>query len=170
MILTIRNKSLRQVCAVVDYNDPELPGLIDRLRNELLAINGKGIGLSANQIGVLKQVSVIHFPENWYEKYNTGDLKKEYVLINPKILKYGANVKVNEGCLSVPDVFADIERSETCEILNHRLDGTEEIIEAKGILAQVFQHEIDHLSGKVFIDYFTRAQQIIYENRIRRIK
>jgi len=170
MILTIRNKSLRKTCELVDFADPTLPKLIEDLRNELLAINGRGIGISANQIGVNKQVSLILFPDNWTSKIDITGIKKEYVLINPRITNYGPKVKVDEGCLSVPGVFAIIERSESCEVLNHALNGEEEIISAKGILAQALQHEIDHLNAKLFTDYFSKAQQIIYENKIRRIK
>ncbi len=95
---------------------------------------------------------------------------QELVLINPEFISKDNLVEVEEGCLSYVGIYAKIPRYKNVSIKNFKADGTSEIIEAEAIMAQAIQHEIDHFSGKCFVDYFTPAQKIIYENRIKRIK
>ena len=101
-----------------------------------------GVGLAAVQVGILKQIVVIH----------EGEDKPIYVLINPEIISQTGVQVVEEGCLSFPNKFAKIERPEKIKIKALDENGKEIIITGKGLLAQAISHELDHLNGEVFID------------------
>lgn len=100
-----------------------------------------GLGLAAVQVGVLKRVIVI-------DLYEEG---KQFVLINPEILEMEGEQIVEEGCLSFPDTFGKVKRALKCKVKAIDLEGKEFVVEGEGLLAQAFQHEIDHLNGEVFI-------------------
>ena len=107
-----------------------------------------GIGLAACQVGMLKSMRV--YDSTYVEE---GAKKKPVVVINPKFLsKSKAMVKVEEGCLSFPNLFEDVERHEKVKVEYTDLDGNTKVVNAKGIEAVVLQHEIDHLEGIVFLD------------------
>ena len=100
-----------------------------------------GLGLAAVQVGVLKRVIVI-------DLYEEG---QQYTLINPEILEMEGKQVVEEGCLSFPDTFGKVKRALKCKVKATDLDGKEFVVEGEGLLAQAFQHEIDHLNGVLFI-------------------
>ncbi len=108
----------------------------------------KGVGLSANQIGLLHRLAVILIPEKEGSK-----TKKLYVIINPKIIEKGPCVTDEEGCLSLPGLYVDIERAKTVVVQCLNEKGLPVEIKASGLLAKALQHEIDHLDGKIFIDH-----------------
>lgn len=113
-----------------------------------------GIGLAATQVDVHKQVIVI----------DTSEARdKLLVLINPEILAREGSQYCEEGCLSVPGVYEPVERAEWVRVRTLGLDGRFSEIEADKLLAICIQHEMDHLQGKVFVDYLSRLKQ----NRIR---
>jgi peptide deformylase len=101
----------------------------------------KGIGLAANQVGIAKRVAVVE-----------ADDKVPLVLINPVILDKSGNAKDEEGCLSIPDLFGDVERAETVVVETDQLDGGRVRVSAEGLKARAIQHEIDHLDGVLFLD------------------
>jgi len=182
MILTIRHEALRQKSEPIVLPDDDLQGLIDSLDEQ---VDGLGkIGLAANQIGILKKVGVIKFsPQVWNgeaEKNNNKSvvaakidpIEKEMkvILINPEIISHDLEYDVREGCLSYPGVFATIKRYMVCTVKNMKLDGTYEEFEARGLLAQACQHEIDHMNGITFENHFSPVQKMISQNKIKRIK
>lgn len=146
MMWTIHNKKeeklLRTKLAPFDFarhSRQEIRDLIKRMREEMKAANG--IGLSANQIGLNMQVFIAQ-PD-----------KKLYAIFNPEIVKVSEEMAViEEGCLSVPDVFGKVERPAKIILAGYDTSGKKVKIKAWGLLARVFQHEMDHLKGVVFID------------------
>mgnify|MGYP001189289989 CR=1 FL=1 len=124
-----------------------------------------GVGLAANQIGILKEIVVINF-EDKEQKLN-----KNYVLFNPEIISFSKEtVIMEEGCLSLPQQYADIERPSSIKIKYK--DETNKIIEENksGFEARILQHEIDHLSGKLFIDFLSSLRRNKIIKRIKKLK
>ena len=104
----------------------------------------RGIGLAAPQVGRSERMAVI------------GVEDQRFVVINPEIVEAdGKTAKAEEGCLSIPDVYGDVERPATVRVRAMNLDGQTFELEATDLLARCFQHEIDHLHGKLFIDYLS---------------
>jgi len=128
-----------------------------------IMIKAPGVGLAANQVGILKQIVTILFTDS--------DKNKEikYVLFNPKITKYSQEtVIMEEGCLSLPEQFAEIERPKSIEF--EYLNEKNELIKRKanGIEARILQHEIDHLSGKLFVDYLSSLKRNIMIKKVQK--
>ncbi len=114
-----------------------------------------GIGLAATQVNVAKQLLVI----------DTSESKSQpLVIINPQILHHNGEMINEEGCLSFPGIYADVPRFEELTLNFHTIDGKEQQIEADGLIAICIQHEMDHLQGKVFVDYLSSLKR----NRIRK--
>ena len=122
-----------------------------------------GVGLAANQIGILKEIVTVSFVDQ-----NTKN-KIEYSLFNPNIISYSKEkVVMEEGCLSLPNQFAEIERSE--KITVEYLDEKNSLVkkQADGIEARILQHEIDHLSGKLFVDYLSSLKRNIIIKKVQK--
>lgn len=155
-ILVINSKKeekfLRKGTEKIDFGKierSELSSLILRMRKTMRLAHG--IGLSANQIGLSLRLFVAEVPDS------EGSLKF-YAVFNPKLEKIGKErVALEEGCLSVPDTYGLVERPSKVLLTGFDKNGRPLKIKAWGILARVFQHEIDHLDGKLFID---RTKQI----------
>lgn len=124
----------------------------------------EGVGLAANQVGLGKRILVIDA--------SRGQLKKErFVVINPKIIFYSKEVEfIKEGCLSFPEMEGTVERSLTIGIKAINLNGNPVEFEAKEMLARIFQHEIDHLNGKAFIDRMVRADRQLIEENLKKLR
>ena len=123
-----------------------------------------GVGLAANQIGVLKQIVVVNIQDK--EKA----IEKTYALFNPVIKNYSKKkVIMEEGCLSLPQQFADIERSESVTLCY--TNEKNKIVEEKkdGQEARIIQHEIDHLSGKLFVDYLSSLKRNILIKKVKKL-
>ena len=104
----------------------------------------KGIGLAAPQVGRTERVAVI------------GVDKDRFAIINPEIVEFDArSAKAEEGCLSIPDVYGDVERPAKVRVRATDLEGKEFEVDADGLFARCLQHEIDHLHGKLFLDYLS---------------
>ena len=114
----------------------------------------RGIGLAANQVDLPYQFFIVNV---------TGDKaakEEEHVLINPMIVKRDGNIEADEGCLSLPDIFAPVRRSERIVATAYTLTGEEKQYDVDGMLARVIQHEYDHLEGKLFIDRISPANML----------
>ncbi len=163
-IVTIENrkdeKFLRHKTADFDFakfSKREANELIAKMRKAMHAAHG--IGLSANQIGLDLKVFVAEVPDA------QGGMKF-YAIFNPKIEKMSVEkIPFEEGCLSVPYTYGTIERSERVTLAGFDKGGKPLKIKAWGILARVFQHETDHLEGKLFIDKAKNIQKITPEAR-----
>ena len=136
------------------------------LANEMMSIviEAPGLGLAANQIGILKKIITI----NINDKENDNLIK--YVLFNPKIISYSKKtILMEEGCLSLPEQYAEIERPE--EITLEYIDENKKLIrkKAKGLESRVLQHEIDHLSGKLFVDYLSTLKRNMMIEKVKKL-
>lgn len=136
---------LRQDTRVVPAVTDELRALIDDMFETMHA--AKGIGLAAPQVGRLERIAVIDV--------GGGGGKQPLALVNPEVVSTEGIAKAEEGCLSIPDVFGDVERPATVVVRALDRNGTPFDIPASDLLARCFQHEIDHLHGKLFIDYLS---------------
>ena len=161
-ILTEPNKLLRQVSkAVVRVGDQERK-LMDDMLDTMYA--APGIGLAAIQIGVPKRIIVMDISRD-------ENKKEPRYFVNPVIKnKNEEKAKYEEGCLSVPDQFAEIERPNTCEVEYLDYNGKKQILKADGLLATCIQHEIDHLEGILFIDYLSKLKKSMIIKKLSKIK
>ena len=124
-----------------------------------------GVGLAANQIGILKQIITVHIQDK--EK----QIDNIYSLFNPVVIKFSKkNIFMEEGCLSLPKQFADIQRPESITV--RYLNEKNKIIEEKknGLESRILQHEIDHLSGKLFVDYLSSLKKNILIKKVQKLK
>ena len=150
-ILTEPDPFLRQKSEKVDIVDDNIRTLMDDMLETMY--DAPGIGLAAIQVGVPKRVIVIDLSKN-------NDTKNPLYFVNPVILtKSNKDASYEEGCLSVPNQFAEISRPNTCSVKFLDYEGNEKIIEAKGLLATCIQHEMDHLEGILFIDYLSKLKK-----------
>ena len=141
---------LRKKCEPLEKVDDDLR----KFMNEMLATmyDAPGIGLAAIQVGVLKRVVVIDLSKD--------EKKNPLFLINPEIVHKSKNTSIyEEGCLSLPGQFAEIERPAECVLQYIDYDGTKKELKAKGLLATCIQHEVDHLDGILFIDYLSKLKK-----------
>jgi len=150
-ILTEPNTLLRQISQPVEQVGESEKELMNDMLETMYAANG--IGLAAIQIGVPKRIIVMDLSKKEEEK-------KPMYFVNPVIKNKNQNFsKYEEGCLSVPNQFAEIERPKTCEVEYLDYDGEKKIIKAEGLLATCIQHEMDHLQGILFIDHLSKLKK-----------
>ena len=161
-ILTEPDPFLRQKSAKVEQVNDEIRTLMDDMLETMY--NAPGIGLAAIQIGVPKRVIVIDLSRDDEEK-------KPLYFVNPKIITNSDNEAVyEEGCLSVPGQFAEINRPDKCKVKYLDYDGNEKILDAEGLLATCIQHEIDHLEGILFIDYLSKLKKSMIVKKLSKQK
>ena len=150
-ILTEPNKLLRQISKPVEKVTKIEQKLMDDMLDSMYAANG--IGLAAIQIGVPKRIIVMDIskdPENKEPRY----------FVNPIIKNKDPNkATYEEGCLSVPNQFAEIDRPKQCDVEYLDYNGEKKILHADGLLATCIQHEMDHLEGILFIDYLSKLKR-----------
>ena len=161
-ILTEPNKLLRQVSKIVEKVGDEERVLMDDMLDTMY--DAPGIGLAAIQIGIPKRIIVMDISRD-------ENKKEPRYFVNPIIKnKNEEKAKYEEGCLSVPDQFAEIERPNTCEVEYLDYNGTKQILKAEGLLATCIQHEIDHLEGILFIDYLSKLKKSMIIKKLSKIK
>ena len=161
-ILTEPNKLLRQVSKPVDGVGVEEQTLMNDMLETMYA--APGIGLAAIQIGVPKRVIVIDLSRGEEEK-------NPLYFVNPEIItNSNNNTSYEEGCLSVPGQFAEINRPDKCRVKYLDYKGVEKTIDAKGLLATCIQHEIDHLEGILFIDYLSKLKKSMIVKKLSKQK
>ena len=158
------DKILRKKATKVSEIDDKIVGTIADMFETMR--NASGIGLAANQIGLNKQIFVVDIsPVEDYEKY------KPIVMINPRITsKSDETISIEEGCLSIPDLRADVIRPKSIFISFFDVNMKEHTIEADELFARVIQHEYDHLRGVLFIDYFDDVMKKRYKKHLEKIK
>jgi len=150
-ILTEPNQILRQKSLPVEKIDKDLQKLMDDMLETMYA--APGIGLAAIQVGIPKRIIVIDIAQK-------EGPKNPMIFINPEIIKQSENNSTyEEGCLSVPGQFAEIDRPDKCHIKYLDYHGQPKEIKAEGMLATCIQHEIDHLEGILFIDYLSKLKK-----------
>ena len=150
-ILTEPNKILREKSLPVDIVDKDLQNLMDDMLETMYA--APGIGLAAIQVGVPKRIIVLDIASK-------EEPRNPMYFINPEIInKSKNNSTYEEGCLSVPGQFAEIDRPDQCHIKYLDYYGQPKEIKAEGMLATCIQHEMDHLEGVLFIDYLSKLKK-----------
>lgn len=161
-ILTEPNPILRQISKTVEKVGIEEQELMDDMLETMYSANG--IGLAAIQIGIPKRIIVMDIS-------NDKNKKKPMYFVNP-VIKNKDNSKAiyEEGCLSVPNQFAEIERPKKCEVEYLDYNGKKETIQADGLLATCIQHEMDHLEGILFIDYLSKLKKSMIIKKLSKIK
>ncbi|HEX5932714.1 MAG TPA: peptide deformylase [Pseudorhizobium sp.] len=150
-LIILPDPLLRQVSKAVEQVDSEITRLADDMLETMY--DAPGIGLAAIQIGVPRRMLVIDVSREDEEN-------KPMVFINPEIVASSDERSVyEEGCLSIPDYYAEVERPATVTVNYVDRDGKQQAIEADGLLATCLQHEIDHLNGVLFIDHISRLKR-----------
>ena len=160
-ILIEPNKLLRQISKPVEKVGDEEKILMDDMLDTMYA--APGIGLAAIQIGVPKRIIVMDISRD-------ENMKEPRYFINPVIKNRNIEkARYEEGCLSVPDQFAEIERPNTCEVEYLDYDGNKKLLKADGLLATCIQHEMDHLEGILFIDYLSKLKRSMIIKKLSKI-
>ena len=131
---------------------------------ETLYATGNGIGLAATQVGVLKRLIIVDIGEDDDEAY------EPLILFNPIILSSEGEIVADEGCLSIPDVTAEVKRPEKVVVDGINVQNESIHIETDGLLARVLQHEIDHLNGVLFIDRISGLKRQLLKDELLRIQ
>jgi peptide deformylase len=181
-IITLPDPLLRQASLPIERVDGELDRLIDDMLQTMYA--APGIGLAAVQVGVPRRLIVVDVAEREEKERAEAAAKAQpaaarkaivepapdpIVLINPEIVELGPELELyEEGCLSIPDVRVDIERPSSATVRFLDRTGTPRELTADGLLATVLQHEIDHLDGKLIIDFLSRLKRDIIVRRFRK--
>ena len=161
-ILTEPNKLLRQISETVKKVGFDEKKLMDDMLDTMY--EAPGIGLAAVQVGVPKRIIVMDISRD-------ENNKEPRYFVNPVIKnKNKEKSTYEEGCLSVPDQFAEIERPNSCEVEYLDYDGKKQILKAEGLLATCIQHEMDHLEGILFIDYLSKLKKSMIIKKLSKIK
>ena len=149
-IITVPNPLLKSISKPVDKINNDIKSLVDDMFETMY--HAPGIGLAAVQIGIPLRIIVIDISKS--------DEKKPHFFINPNIVWHSDKTSTyEEGCLSIPNQFAEIERPESCRVEYLDLNNKKKEIEVSGLLSTCIQHEIDHLNGILFIDYLSKLKK-----------
>lgn len=162
-LLTIRNcldPVLRKKCAPVQ----NINGDLVTLSNDMIETmyESLGVGLAANQVGIPQRLIVVDFGFN-QEKH------EPVIILNPVITDSEEEQDGQEGCLSIPEVYADIKRFKRIEVKGVDLDGNDVRYEVEDYLARAFQHELDHLEGKLFWDMLSRTKRDMLKRKFKKL-
>ena len=161
-ILTETNRVLREKSSTVEKVDADLQKLMDDMLETMYA--APGIGLAAIQVGIPKRVIVLDIAQK-------DGPKNPMYFVNPEIIeKSNSTSTYEEGCLSVPGQFAEIDRSDKCHIKYLDYYGQQKEIKAHGMLATCIQHEMDHLEGILFIDYLSKLKKSMITKKLSKQK
>ncbi len=158
-IITYPDPRLRKKGAPVEVFDEE----IIRIKNDMLETmyDAEGVGLSATQVDIQKSILVADTSQNQ---------DQPICLVNPKITETNGQEIMNEGCLSVPGIFADVQRAEHIVVEAQDEFGKPIRIETEGLLSVCIQHEMDHLQGKLFVDYLSAEKRRLVLEKVKEIK
>ncbi len=180
-ILEVPDSRLKTVSKPVESFDDELKTLVEDMFETMYA--APGIGLAAIQVGVPLRVLVIDLqePDPDAPAEDCGDhgcghdhrpvIRDPRVFVNPEILDPAEELSIyQEGCLSVPEIFADVERPATCRVRYQDLDGKVHEEAMEGLLATCIQHEMDHLQGILFIDHLSRLKRNMALKKLEKLR
>lgn len=154
-IIYLPDPRLRKVSSKIEVFDDKLQTLIDDMFETMY--HAKGVGLAAPQIGINIRLSVIDV---------NGDKKQQLVLINPEITSREGEEEYQEGCLSVPGTFDKVKRAKTVTMKALDRNAKPYEMTATGLLGECFQHEIDHLNGKLYIDLLSPLKRNIVRKKL----
>ena len=161
-IITEPNKILRQKSIKVESVGKEEQKLMDDMLDTMYDANG--IGLAAIQIGVPKRIIVMDIAKN-------EEKRSPLYFVNPVIKNKNSELSTyEEGCLSVPNYFAEIDRPKKCDVEYLDYNGEKKILNAEGLLATCIQHEMDHLEGVLFIDYLSKLKKTMIIKKLSKQK
>ena len=161
-ILTIPDTRLKHKSSIVEKFDQGLVKIIKDMFDTLYA-SGNGIGLAAPQVGIKKRIVVIDIKKE--------DVSNPMTFINPKIIKFSDEKFINEeGCLSVPEYYADVERAKEIEVEWYDENGKKKNDIFSGLMSICIQHEIDHLDGVLFIDHLSKLKRKLVIEKLKKIK
>jgi peptide deformylase len=150
-ILIAPHPKLKKVAAPVETVDDRLRHLMDDMLETMY--EAPGIGLAAPQVGILERIAVV-------DVANNGETPQPYKLVNPEVIWHGEEVvDSEEGCLSLPEIFANVARPNQVRVRYRDENDTEQTLDAEGMLATVIQHEIDHLNGVLFVDHLSHLKR-----------
>jgi len=138
----------------VERFDDELQNVIENM-SLTMQIAG-GVGLAAPQVGILKRIAIVSRDE------------KQYVLINPELVECSGNETKEEGCLSFPGMFAQVARPSKVKVKTNDVKGDVKFLEVEGSVARAFLHEMDHLDGKLFIDYLSPLKRGVIKKKMKK--
>ena len=159
-ILTYPNNFLKEPTKPLDNIDGKVQQMIDEMAATMYA--APGIGLASIQVGWDRSLLI-------YDIAPRDEKRDLHVLINPKIVNQeGEVLSENEGCLSVPDFRADVNRAANVTVAAHDREGNPIRIDAEGLQAIVLQHEIDHLKGTLFIEHISSLKRQMYKRRVKK--
>ncbi len=159
-IVTLPDPLLRKASAPIERIDEDVRKLAADMLETMYA--APGVGLAAVQVGVPRRLIVL-------DTAKEGAPPRPLVLINPQIVSLGSEMREHEeGCLSIPDVRIDIERPGSLKVRYLDLEGKSQELAAEGLLATAIQHEIDHLNGKLIIDFLSRLKRDIIVRRFKK--
>lgn len=162
-VLTIRNcldPVLRKKCGLIQNIDQDLVNLTEDMIETMY--DARGVGLAANQVGLASRLIIVDlgFQEEQHDPL---------IIVNPVITAFEEEQIGQEGCLSIPEVYADIKRFQKVEVKGVDLDGKEVRLEADNFLARAFQHEMDHLEGKLFWDMLSKVKRDMLKRKFKKI-
>tara|TARA_B100001059_G_scaffold134488_1_gene134780 strand:- start:191 stop:715 length:525 start_codon:yes stop_codon:yes gene_type:complete len=161
-IITVPDEMLKKISDPIEKVGINEKKLIDDLFETMY--NSKGIGLAAVQVGILKRILVV-------DVSNKDEKKQPIALINPVIKNLSEEMSVyEEGCLSIPETFIEIERPKICEIEYIDEKGTKKNLKCDGLLSTCVQHEINHLDGKLIIDHLSKLKKDFIIKKVSKIK
>jgi len=181
-VITVPDPVLREVAAPVERVDEGVRARLLKLQATMIAANG--IGLAANQVGLLERIIVADVAEgSWvYDGEEDGALRVEsqrplkigtspLLMINPEVVwKDDRKSVFVEGCLSIPEQYADVVRPASVRVAYLDIDGNEREVEAHGLLSHCVQHEIDHLDGILFVDYLSKLRRSMMIRKVQKSK
>ena len=161
-IITVPDEILKKVSEPIEKIGVNEKKLIDNLFDTMY--NSNGIGLAAVQIGILKRILVV-------DVSNKDEKNQPIVLVNPVIKNLSHEKSIyEEGCLSIPETFVEIERPKICEVEYIDEKGSKKILKCDGLLSTCVQHEINHLDGKLIIDHLSKLKKDFIIKKISKIK
>ncbi len=163
-IVEYPDKRLKEKSKEIDRFDKELHKLLDAMYETMVGSNG--IGLAAIQVGHAKRALILNIPDENDEQ----SIETLIEMINPIITQTNGVTTYQEGCLSVPSFYEDVERHENIIVNYQDRDGNTKIIEADGLLSIAIQHEMDHLEGILFIDKLSYSRRKKFEKEYKRMQ
>lgn len=157
-ILEVPHPGLRAVAKPVDTIDDAVRTIVSDMFDTMY--DARGIGLAATQVGIEQRIVVIDLQEPESDAEDAKPVRTPLVYINPELVSVSEETSIyNEGCLSIPEQYAEVERPTRCRVKWLDLDGTVHEDDFDGLLSTCIQHEIDHLNGVLFIDHISRLKR-----------